>query len=136
MNVDSSSSSCSTFRCLMGWRGNNCDQCVTSAGCMNGFCHLPYQCICRGGWRGELCDIGNQFFLSVFLFCFCKLCCIITCLPLNILIGYSFHVAYFWTFDHFTLPFCFTCFTLWYTLNICVTHGQHHLHTFNTISKF
>ena len=73
MNVDSSSSSSSsgsTFRCLMGWRGDNCDQCVTSAGCINGFCHLPYQCICRGGWRGELCDIGNQFFLSVFLFWF------------------------------------------------------------------
>ncbi|XP_004584351.2 protein delta homolog 1 isoform X2 [Ochotona princeps] len=43
-------------RCQPGWQGPLCDQCVTSPGCMNGFCEEPWQCLCQEGWDGKLCD--------------------------------------------------------------------------------
>ncbi|ERE73778.1 putative protein delta [Cricetulus griseus] len=44
-------------RCQPGWEGPQCDQCITSPGCVNGVCEEPWQCICKNGWDGDLCDI-------------------------------------------------------------------------------
>ncbi|KAM6171669.1 protein delta homolog 1 isoform 5-T5 [Erethizon dorsatum] len=45
-------------RCQPGWQGPQCDQCVTSPGCVNGRCEEPWECVCEDGWDGKLCDIG------------------------------------------------------------------------------
>ncbi|XP_060037040.1 protein delta homolog 1 [Erinaceus europaeus] len=42
-------------RCLAGWQGPQCDQCVTRPGCTNGYCLEPWQCFCKEGWTGYLC---------------------------------------------------------------------------------
>lgn len=45
-------------RCLTGWSGPNCSECVRYPGCSEeqGYCEKPWQCLCRPGWRGLLCD--------------------------------------------------------------------------------
>ncbi|MEW8545088.1 MAG: hypothetical protein AB2693_16305 [Candidatus Thiodiazotropha sp.] len=47
------------FRCRLGWYGPDCSQCTRYNGCLNGICYEPYQCICKDGWAGVLCDIGT-----------------------------------------------------------------------------
>ncbi|KAG1952293.1 protein delta homolog 1 [Pimephales promelas] len=43
-------------RCVSGWRGPACDQCVPPLGCVYGTCEEPGQCICERGWTGARCD--------------------------------------------------------------------------------
>ncbi|CAN9502052.1 unnamed protein product [Ophioblennius macclurei] len=43
-------------RCKPGWRGENCEQCVTFPGCLHGRCEKAWQCMCEDGWVGSLCD--------------------------------------------------------------------------------
>ena len=46
-------------RCRLGWEGADCGECRPHTGCLQGYCHQPYQCICINGWTGTLCDIGE-----------------------------------------------------------------------------
>lgn len=43
-------------RCRQGWKGVNCDECLTKPGCHHGFCVQPWQCICLPGWSGAFCN--------------------------------------------------------------------------------
>lgn len=40
----------------MGWWGNNCEKCYPYPGCVNGDCVRPWECNCKAGWGGMLCD--------------------------------------------------------------------------------
>lgn len=33
---------------------------MTFPGCVNGVCVEPWQCICKDGWDGHLCDLGGH----------------------------------------------------------------------------
>ncbi|XP_053330526.1 protein delta homolog 1 isoform X2 [Spea bombifrons] len=44
-------------RCLAGWKGQFCNQCISFPGCLHGSCTEPWQCVCEEGWIGALCDI-------------------------------------------------------------------------------
>ena len=45
-------------RCDRGWKGDNCDECITLPDCENGKCrnNQPYTCECDEGWLGPFCD--------------------------------------------------------------------------------
>lgn len=47
------------FRCKVGWWGKNCDKCYPYPGCVNGSCNRPWECNCKPGWGGMLCDEGE-----------------------------------------------------------------------------
>ena len=56
-------------RCDRGWKGDNCDECITLPDCENGKCrnNQPYTCECDDGWLGPFCDCpkcssGRYFF--------------------------------------------------------------------------
>ena len=43
--------------CYRGWKGTNCTECQSLAGCQHGKCtDQPDTCICDAGWQGHLCD--------------------------------------------------------------------------------
>ena len=43
--------------CYRGWKGTNCTECQSLAGCQHGRCtDQPDTCICDAGWQGHLCD--------------------------------------------------------------------------------
>ena len=45
--------------CKPGWSGDTCSECLTSWGCVNGYCEEPFQCICEDGFLGkEVCNGG------------------------------------------------------------------------------
>ena len=47
----------SIFRCENGWKGQNCSDCESLPGCINGKCeNKPYTCMCDEGFTGHLCD--------------------------------------------------------------------------------
>lgn len=51
----------STNRCKSGWRGSNCDECELYPGCIHGTCSKPFDCICKEGWGGLLCNQDLNF---------------------------------------------------------------------------
>ncbi|CAL8329350.1 unnamed protein product [Merluccius merluccius] len=55
---------CSAGRCLYGWHGDLCDQCVPYPGCVHGSCLEPWQCLCDTNYGGQLCDKGIDECLS------------------------------------------------------------------------
>ena len=42
--------------CKPGWSGDTCSECLTSWGCVNGYCEEPFQCICEDGFLGKDCN--------------------------------------------------------------------------------
>ena len=42
--------------CNPGWTGDTCSDCITSFGCVNGYCEEPFQCICENGYVGKDCN--------------------------------------------------------------------------------
>ena len=56
----------SFLRCLTGWTGESCDQCIPYPGCIHGSCRvdevtnelLPLTCHCKQRWGGMFCNIG------------------------------------------------------------------------------
>lgn len=54
-----------TFRCKPGWKGSNCSQCIPHESCVHATCNRAYQCICKKGWGGRYCHLGNGVFLFV-----------------------------------------------------------------------
>ena len=42
--------------CMNGWKGESCDECIISEGCLHGSCNSADECICQAGWTGELCN--------------------------------------------------------------------------------
>lgn len=46
-------------RCDNGYKGTACDQCETYAGCEQGTCTVPGECVCNVGWGGLLCERGK-----------------------------------------------------------------------------
>ena len=42
--------------CNPGWTGDTCSDCITSWGCVNGYCEEPFQCICKDGYVGKDCN--------------------------------------------------------------------------------
>ncbi|XP_071962629.1 uncharacterized protein [Antedon mediterranea] len=47
--------------CQAGWKGEQCDECITHPSCDNGFCYTAFQCICKTGWRGVFCNFDATF---------------------------------------------------------------------------
>lgn len=47
------------FRCKVGWWGKNCEKCYPYPGCVNGTCNRPWECNCKKGFGGMLCDEGK-----------------------------------------------------------------------------
>ena len=43
--------------CELGYQGDSCHACLPYPGCVNGDCDQPYDCNCRPGWTGHLCDV-------------------------------------------------------------------------------
>ncbi|CAB4065666.1 unnamed protein product [Lepeophtheirus salmonis] len=44
--------------CIEGSTGVNCNECIKKPGCVNGECKdKPFECVCKEGYEGELCDI-------------------------------------------------------------------------------
>ena len=41
--------------CHPGWTGENCDICIRSPDCVNGFCDKPMDCICEPGFLPPDC---------------------------------------------------------------------------------
>lgn len=50
---------CLHVRCLYGWQGEYCDQCIPHPGCVHGSCVEPWQCLCDTNYGGQLCDKGT-----------------------------------------------------------------------------
>ena len=50
---------CLRLRCLYGWQGEYCDQCIPHPGCVHGSCVEPWQCLCDTNYGGQLCDKGT-----------------------------------------------------------------------------
>jgi len=48
-------------KCKEGWKGKNCDQCMTKIGCLHGTCSSPNECSCIRNWTGALCDIDENY---------------------------------------------------------------------------
>ncbi|CAG9836246.1 unnamed protein product [Diabrotica balteata] len=44
------------YRCRVGWWGENCEKCYPYPGCVHGTCRRPWECNCKKGWGGMLCD--------------------------------------------------------------------------------
>ena len=45
--------------CNQGWKGKNCDECITLEGCHvdHGKCvNEPFTCSCADGWLGHYCN--------------------------------------------------------------------------------
>lgn len=40
----------------MGYTGPDCTECVPYPGCSQGTCRKPWECRCKPGWTGDLCD--------------------------------------------------------------------------------
>jgi len=38
--------------------GTRCDKCIYLTGCEMGTCENPFECNCKKGWSGELCNQG------------------------------------------------------------------------------
>lgn len=51
-------------RCKVGWWGKNCEKCFPYPGCVNGTCHRPWECNCKKGWGGMLCDEGKWIIIN------------------------------------------------------------------------
>lgn len=49
-----------SFKITLLRTGRFCDQCMTTPGCLNGFCSGSFECICKQGWEGMLCDKRNS----------------------------------------------------------------------------
>lgn len=56
------------LRCLYGWQGEYCDQCIPHPGCVHGTCVEPWQCLCDTNWGGQLCDKGVLLYSILFNF--------------------------------------------------------------------
>lgn len=49
------------FSCENGWTGPRCETCLRYPGCHHGTCQSPWECDCKEGWGGLLCDQDLNF---------------------------------------------------------------------------